>query len=184
MTIVLEKQLPLTRADEQPVVGVTNPPLKKPRTDDQVESRPERQVMVDLILSLTATDIARFVAAIRRYKQDGPRQSKKGVRIQPDPTVKTEAEEKKQPLAVTPGSLMRITESQDFPTREAVPLIERNPAKHLETWFGRCTSPTCNVARTPNVLLLHGSPYSRMYRFAVSVPHQSPTIVDMSSWAV
>ena len=88
MTIVLEKQLPLTRAAEQPVVGVTNPPLKKPRTDDQVESRPERQDLVDLIPSLTATEIARFVAAIRRKKKDGPRQSKKRVRVQPDHTVK------------------------------------------------------------------------------------------------
>ena len=73
MAAGLERQTPLTRAAEQPGVGVTNPPLKKPRTDDQVESKPEGQDLIDLIPSLTATEIARLVTAIRRKKYDAPR---------------------------------------------------------------------------------------------------------------
>ena len=140
MTTGLEKQTPPTRTTEQPGVGVTNPPLKKPRTDVQVESKPERQDLIDLIPSLTATEIARLVGAIRRKKLEGPHQNNKRARGQPVPTEKTETEEIRQPRPVTPESVGRITEnvsrtteSHAFPRSEADAPIERNPMKPLET---------------------------------------------------
>ena len=133
MTVELKKQTPITRATEQSGVGVTNPPLKKLRTDIQVEPKPERQDLIDLIPSLTTTEIARLVGITRRKKYEGPRQNKKRVRDQPEPTVKAETEEKRPPRPVTPESVIRITEDHAFPHSDDDTPIERNALKHMET---------------------------------------------------
>ena len=186
MTIVLEKQLPHTRTPEQPVVSVTNPPLKKPRTDNQVETRPESQELLDLIPSLTATEIARLVAAIRKKKLDGPRQSKKRVRVQPGPTVKTEAEEKQQPLTVTPESVVRVAENRVFRPSEAAPMVEREPGKHLETGVPRLADVLAQRATRQGLPMFcyMFSSHSRMYRFAILIPRHPPSINSMSTRAV
>ena len=129
MAAALERPTPLTGAAEQPGVGVTNPPLTNPRTDDQVESKRESQ---DLIPSLTATQITRLVIAIRIKKHDAPRQTKRRVRDQPEPAVKTETEEKKPPRPVTPESVIRSEEEHAFAPKEVVTPFEHNPVKQPE----------------------------------------------------
>ena len=72
------------------------------------------------------------MTAIRRKKNDAPRQSKRRTRVQPEPTVKAETEEKTTPQPLTPESVMRSKEVRAFTPKEAVMPIERNPVKHLE----------------------------------------------------
>ena len=141
MTVELKKQTPITRATEQSGVGVTNPPLKKLRTDIQVEPKPERQDLIDLIPSLATTENARLVGTTRRKKHEGPRQNKKRVHDQPEPTVKAETEEKRPPRPVTPESVIRITEDHAL---HIVKTIRPSNETRWSTWkpgqFGRRTT--------------------------------------------